>query len=95
VIPVRHFSTEVVAQVLRRQPSSPARTAFAWQLAVGPALARATRVSLEDGVLRVSAHDPRWLREVTRARAVVLERLQQLLGPAVTTITVTVDPPPR
>jgi predicted nucleic acid-binding Zn ribbon protein len=88
MIPVQQFGTGVLAQLLRRQPSTPARTAFAWQLAVGATLARATRVSLVDGVLHVSARDPRWLQEVSRARAVVLERLQEVLGPEVTSIAI-------
>jgi predicted nucleic acid-binding Zn ribbon protein len=89
VLPIQRFSTRVLADVVRRQPSSPARTAFAWQLAVGPALARSTTVTLEAGVLSVCASDPRWASEVTRAREIVLARLQNLLGPdAVRTIRV-------
>jgi predicted nucleic acid-binding Zn ribbon protein len=81
MLPIHQFSTGVIAAVLRRQPSSPARTAFAWQLAVGPALARTTTVSLDAGVLTVHAADARWGREIARARDVVLKRLQNLLGP--------------
>jgi hypothetical protein len=80
VIPVQHVTTPVLAEILRRQPSSAARTAFAWQIAVGPVLARSTTVVLERGVLRVSARDARWLQEIARAKPVVLSRLQQLLG---------------
>lgn len=93
MIPVQQFSTSVLAQVVRRQPPSPARTAFAWQLAVGQTLAKATRVSLRDGVLHVYATDRRWLQEVSRARAIVLERVQQLLGAEVTAIAVSADGP--
>jgi predicted nucleic acid-binding Zn ribbon protein len=71
-----------MADVLRRQPPSPARTAFAWQLAVGPALARCTAVELQGGVLLVCARDARWAREIARAAETVLPRMQQLLGPA-------------
>lgn len=71
----------MVAEVIRRQPSSPARTALAWQIAVGPALARATTVELVDGVLTVHSADARWTQEVTRARDIVLRRLQHFLGP--------------
>ena len=45
------------------------------------ALARVTTVELKGGVLRVMCPDPRWARELARARDVVLTRLQQLLGP--------------
>lgn len=72
----------VLAEVIRRQPPSAGRTALAWQLVVGPALARATTVALDEaGVLTVAAADPRWTAEIERAREAVLARLQQLLGP--------------
>jgi predicted nucleic acid-binding Zn ribbon protein len=79
--PIQHFSSVVLSEVIRRQPSSPARTALAWQLAVGPALARATTVELADGVLTVHSADARWTQEITRARDIVLRRLQHFLGP--------------
>ena len=88
MLPIQHFSTGVVAKILRRQPSSPARTAFAWQLAVGPALARSTTVAIDNGVLRVRASDERWGREIERASGMVLSRMQQLLGPEVRDVRV-------
>jgi hypothetical protein len=81
MLPIQQLTGGVLARILRRQPSSPGRTAFAWQLAVGPAVARATTVTLSDGVLRVRATDERWAREIERASGMVLSRLQQLLGP--------------
>lgn len=83
MLPIQQFSTGVLAEVIRRQPPSPARTSFAWQLAVGPALARATTVALRDGVLVVRSADERWAREIRRAGDVVLTRLQTFLGPEV------------
>jgi hypothetical protein len=68
MLPIQNFSSGVLAEIIRRQPPSPARTNFAWQLAVGPALARATVVELAEGVLTVKAVDRRWLREIERAR---------------------------
>jgi predicted nucleic acid-binding Zn ribbon protein len=62
---------------------SAGKITFAWQLAVGPALARATSVTYRDGVLSVRSGDARWIREVERSRGILLERLQSLLGPAV------------
>ena len=86
--PLHDFATGVLAQLIRRQPPSPARTQFAWQLAVGPALARATTVTLDQGVLHVSALDSRWLKEIGRARGAILPKLQHILGPdSVTKIT--------
>ena len=85
---IQTFSGGVLAEVVRRQPASPARTTFAWQLTVGPALARMTSVELEGTTLRVNAIDARWLKEIERARAVILQKLQHVLGPeAVTKIS--------
>lgn len=89
MLPIQTVSTGVLSEFLRRQPASEARTRFAWQLAVGPALARVTAVELYDGVLTARCADPRWAPELVRARSVVLERLQQLLGPeAVVRLTI-------
>jgi predicted nucleic acid-binding Zn ribbon protein len=78
--PIQTFAGSVLAEIVRRQPPSPARTAFAWQLAVGPALARATSVEMEGTTLQVRAHDERWLKEIARAKPIILPKLQQLLG---------------
>ncbi len=80
MIPIQNFAAGVLVEIVRRQPPSRERTSFAWQLAVGPALARVTTVELEDGVLRVRSRDPRWLRELERARPAVLKKMQDLLG---------------
>jgi predicted nucleic acid-binding Zn ribbon protein len=80
VLPIQQFSAGVLADIVRRQPPSPARTSFAWQLAVGPAIARVTTVDLADGVLTVRASDARWGREIARARPMILGRLQEILG---------------
>jgi predicted nucleic acid-binding Zn ribbon protein len=80
MIPVHSFATGVIAEIVRRQPPSRDRTNFAWQLAVGQALARATTVELNEGVLCVRAVDRRWIREIERARETVLAKMQHLLG---------------
>jgi predicted nucleic acid-binding Zn ribbon protein len=77
---IQTFAGGVLAQIVRRQAPSAGRTNFAWQLAVGPALARATSVELEGTVLTVRSPDPRWLKEIDRAKATILPKLQQLLG---------------
>ncbi len=78
---LQSFSAGVLAEIVRRQPASEQRTAFAWQLAVGSALARATTVELSDrGVLSVRAADLRWVVEIERARDTVLLKMQHLLG---------------
>jgi hypothetical protein len=81
MLPIQQFTPGVLAEVLRRQPPSAARTALAWQIAVGPALARVTNVELSDGQLIVRSPDARWTVEIARARGIVLERLRELLGP--------------
>jgi predicted nucleic acid-binding Zn ribbon protein len=80
VVPLQSFASGVLAEIIRRQPASRERTTFAWSVAVGPAIARATTVELVDGVLAVRARDQRWAQEIHRNRATVLARLQQLLG---------------
>jgi predicted nucleic acid-binding Zn ribbon protein len=77
---IHQFAPGVLAELIRRQPASPERTRFAWQLAVGPALARATMVDLRDGVLFVTARDERWRGEIARAQDAILAKLQHLLG---------------
>jgi predicted nucleic acid-binding Zn ribbon protein len=74
------FAPAVLAEIIRRQPTSPARTAFAWSVAVGPALARVTTVELRNHNIIVVARDVQWARELERARDTILPRLQLLLG---------------
>lgn len=80
MVPIQNFAAGVLAEIVRRQPASKLKTAFAWQLAVGPALARATTVELADGVLTVRSRDARWIREIRRAADTILPRMQHLLG---------------
>ena len=85
---IQAFSGSVLAEIIRRQPPSPARTQLAWQLAVGPTLARVTSVDMEGTTLRVRARDPRWLKEIDYARGAILPKLQDLLGnESISTIT--------
>lgn len=74
------FAGGVIAEVVRRQPPSAARTSFAWHLAVGSALARVTSVEMDGTALVVRSTDPRWLKEIDRAKALILLKLQDLLG---------------
>ena len=83
------FAPAVLASVLRRQPPSAARTAFAWTVAAGPAMARAASVEHKDGTLLVTPKDARWSREIERSRDTLLLRVQHLLGrDQVTAITI-------
>ena len=80
MLPLHGFATTVVAEVIRRQPQSPAKTSFAWGVAVGPAISRASSVDLRDGILYVTPKDARWATEIDRAAATILPRVQLLLG---------------
>jgi predicted nucleic acid-binding Zn ribbon protein len=80
VHPLHGVASTVIADLLKRQPHSPGRTRLAWEIVVGPALARVTRVEMRGTVLDVTAADPRWLREIERAKPAILARLQHLLG---------------
>ncbi len=80
--PIHSFSAGLLAEIIRRQPASKGKTTFAWQLVVGPALARVTSVELVDRTLQVRAVDSRWVAEIARATPIIVERLQQLLGSA-------------
>jgi len=90
---IQQFTPAVLAEVIRRQPPSDGRTTLAWQVAVGAAIARATSVQLADGVLTVTAKDPRWLTDVEASRGVVLGRLKLLLGNDAVRIIRTAEPP--
>ena len=78
---IQQFAPRVLAEIIRRQPASKEKTSVAWQLAVGPALARLTTVDLRDGVIFVTARDERWRAEIARAQDAILAKLQHLLGP--------------
>jgi predicted nucleic acid-binding Zn ribbon protein len=81
MIPIKHFTSSVLAGLLRRQPLSPEKVTFAWQTAAGAALARATSARLgPDGVLEIGATSPHWAREIDRSRALLLDRVRVLLG---------------
>jgi hypothetical protein len=79
--PLRTASTRALQTLLNDQPVTAAKVAFAWQVAAGPAIARATTTAwVGDGVLRVRARDAAWRREVAAARPIIAERVKQLLG---------------
>ena len=86
---------EALAEILRKAPMSDEKVAFAWRAAVGPAMDRGTAISFGGGVLRVSAKDAAWRREVKRSQALIRARLDTLLGGGVVrAIEVASDPAP-
>lgn len=74
----------VLSDVIRKAPLCPEKVEFAWRSAVGPAVARVTKVRLDgNGVLHVIADDARWSSELKRESRLILARLATLLGDGV------------
>ena len=80
VIPVQQVIPRALEAVLRTMPLTRDKVAFAWRVAVGPAVDRATTIDLRDNVLYVSAKDPAWRQEIERSIALIQRRLAALLG---------------
>ena len=79
--PLSALETETLRHLLGTQPTTPAKVAFAWRMAAGPAFGRATEAMWRaDGVLLVRPRGDAWRREVRAARPMLLKRLQDLLG---------------
>ena len=71
----------VLADVIRKAPLTDDKVAFAWRLAVGPALDKATTVRLtSSGTLHVSADTPAWLDAVRKSSGLIRSRLAHFLG---------------
>ena len=83
MIQVQRFMPEALAEILRNAPLSAEKVAFAWRSAVGPAIDRGTTTSFEAGMLRVSAREPGYLKEIERSLPLIRARLDALLGPGV------------
>jgi len=81
VEPIQSFLHTFVAALVKPAPLSPGKVQCAWRLAVGPALARATRVAAAPGgVIDVHVDDPNWRQELERSRDLIVGRLQAALG---------------
>jgi hypothetical protein len=81
VEPIQSFLHTFVAALVKPAPLSPEKVQCAWRLAVGPALARATRVAAAPGgVVDVHVDDPNWRAELERSRDLIVGRLRQALG---------------
>jgi hypothetical protein len=87
VIPVQRILPDTIIEVVRRQPLTPEKVAFAWRTAVGAAVARAATATLDaDGTLVIRASDEHWQREIQQSLSLVRARLEPLLGDALTRI---------
>ena len=83
VIPVQSILPSALAAIVRKAPLTDEKVAFAWRPVVGPAIAGATEVILDQGTLRVRARDRAWQRELERSAATIRTRLDDLLGAGV------------
>ena len=76
----------VLADVIRKAPLTDEKVAFAWRLAVGPAVDKATSVRLaSNGTLYVKADAPAWNDAIGKSLGLIRSRLAHFLGE--TTIT--------
>jgi len=79
--PLHSTAPSALRALLVGQPTTPAKVAFAWKMAAGPALARAsTPVWSAEGTLYVRASTDAWRQELRRAKPILLDRLGGLLG---------------
>jgi predicted nucleic acid-binding Zn ribbon protein len=87
--------TSALQTLLRDQPLSTGKVTLAWEVAVGRAMARVTRVSLSsDGTLAVGAENRHWAKEIYRSTGLITSRVNRLLGDnAVRRIEVTIPTP--
>lgn len=84
MVPAHKAIPAVLAEVLKKAPLCAEKVEFAWRAAVGPSIARVTRVSLsDDGVLHVISGEPHWTIEVKRSSKLILARLETMLGAGV------------
>ena len=83
MIPVQTIVPAALTAILRKAPLNEEKVTFAWRTVVGPAVAGATDVVLDQGTLRVRARDRAWQRELERSAAIIRARLDDLLGAGV------------
>jgi Dna[CI] antecedent DciA-like protein len=75
-----HIVPSALVHLLRQVPMSQQKLEFVWGAAVGRALERVTRVKLEGDILIVETTSAQWVREITRASPLILQRLRGYLG---------------
>jgi hypothetical protein len=91
MIPVQRVMPDALAAALRNAPLTPEKIAFAWRMAVGPAMGNVTTIEVDGRILHVRTKDAVWQREVERSMGIVRSRMEALLGKgAVGDIRVTV-----
>ena len=78
--PLTHALPGALRLLLHEMPLSSGKVEFAWNAAVGPAVARATNVKLENQLLIVETTSAQWSSEIMRSSRIILDRLEKLLG---------------
>jgi hypothetical protein len=81
VIQANKVMPAVVAEVIRKAPLTDEKVAFAWRLAVGPAMAKSTSVRLgSDGTLYLRGESRAWIDSVRASVGLIRSRLAHYLG---------------
>jgi hypothetical protein len=81
VIQASKVMPAVLAAVIRKAPLTDEKVAFAWRLAVGPAVGKVTTVRLaSNGTLYVKADAPAWNDAIGRSLGLIRSRLAHYLG---------------
>ncbi len=81
VIRANKFMPAALAEIIRKAPLCDDKVAFAWRLAVGPAVDKSTRVRLaDDGTLYVRGESQAWLDSVRDSVGLIRSRLAHYLG---------------
>jgi hypothetical protein len=81
VIQASKVMPAVLADVIRKAPLTDEKVAFAWRLAVGPAVSKATTVRLaSNGTLYVKADAPAWNDAIGKSLGMIRSRLAHFLG---------------
>jgi hypothetical protein len=81
VIKANQVMPAVVGDVIRKAPLTDEKVAFAWRLAVGPAINKATTVRLgSDGTLYLTAESKAWVDSVRDSIGIIRSRLAHFLG---------------
>ncbi len=76
----------IVAEVIRKAPLTDDKVAFAWRLAVGPAVGKATTVRLgANGTLYVKADAAAWNDAIAKSLGLIRSRLAHYLGESAVT----------
>jgi hypothetical protein len=81
VIQASKVMPAVLADVIRKAPLTDEKVQFAWRLAVGPAVDKATTVRLApNGTLYVKTTAPAWNDAIAKSFGLIRSRLAHFLG---------------